>query len=189
MSGSPTVVIVVVRTVVSSQCETAALPALPHTRRSCADDRMRQGWRSHHLVTSKTPFTQPTESQTLRNEVALDQATIPALCSPARRRPRRYGTGEQADGKLPDYGPGRQAGICAAIWACGCTLRCSQGRWYLKGTAPLSEHQPGGSQCRGGGRNPFKGTAIRHQSGLRWRQAAAQDRRADRIPPGARAAV
>ena len=128
-------------------------------------------------------------SQTLRNEVALDQATIPALCSPARRRPRRYGTGEQADGKLPDYGPGRQAGICAAIWACGCTLRCSQGRWYLKGTAPLSEHQPGGSQCRGGGRNPFKGTAIRHQSGLRWLQAAAQDRRADRIPPGARAAV
>lgn len=165
VSGSPTVVIVVVRTVVSSQCETAALPALPHTRRSCADDRMRQGWRAIHVVTSKTSFTQSRSgSQTLRNEVALDQATIPALCSPARRRPRRYGTGEQADGKLPDYGPGRQAGICAAIWACGCTLRCSQGRWYLKGTAPLSEHQPGGSQCRGGGRNPFKGTAIRHQS-------------------------
>lgn len=143
-----------------------------------------------NVVTSKTSFTQSRSgSQTLRNEVALDQATIPALCSPARRRPRRYGTGEQADGKLPDYGPGRQAGICAAIWACGRTLRCSQGRWYLKGTAPLSEHQPGGSQCRGGGRNPFKGTAIRHQSGLRWLQAAAQDRRADRIPPGARAAV
>jgi len=93
-----------------------------------------------NVVTSKTSFTQSRSgSQTLRNEVALDQATIPALCSPARRRPRRYGTGEQADGKLPDYGPGRQAGICAAIWACGCTLRCSQGRWYLKGTAPLSE--------------------------------------------------
>ena len=100
-----------------------------------------------NVVTSKTSFTQSRSgSQTLRNEVALDQATIPALCSPARRRPRRYGTGEQADGKLPDYGPGRQTGICAAIWACGCTLRCSQGRWYLKGTAPLSEHQPGGFQ-------------------------------------------
>ena len=59
------------------------------------------------------------------------------------------GPASRRDGKLPDYGPGRQAGICAAIWACGCTLRCSQGRWYLKGTAPLSEHQPGGSQCRG----------------------------------------
>ena len=58
VSGSPTVVIVVVRTVVSSRCETAALPPLPHTRRSCADDRMCQGWRSHHVVTSKTPFTQ-----------------------------------------------------------------------------------------------------------------------------------
>jgi hypothetical protein len=79
----------------------------------------------------------------------LIRRPLPRFCSPARRRPRRYGTGEQADGKLPDYGPGRQAGICAAIWACGCTLRCSQGRWYLKGTAPLSEHQPGGSQCRG----------------------------------------
>ena len=95
---------------------------------------MRQGWRRHHVVTSKTSFTQSRSgSQTLRNEVALDQATIPALCSPARRRPRRYGTGEQADGKLPDYGPGRQAGICAAIWACGCTLRCSLGPVVLKG--------------------------------------------------------
>jgi hypothetical protein len=27
---------------------------------ACADDRMCQGWRSHHVVTSKTPFTQPT---------------------------------------------------------------------------------------------------------------------------------
>jgi hypothetical protein len=48
----------VVRTVVGSRCETAA-PSLPHTRRSCADDRMRHGWRSHCGVTSKTPFTQP----------------------------------------------------------------------------------------------------------------------------------
>ena len=64
----------------------------------------------HQRSESKTSFTQSRSgSQTLRNEVALDQATIPALCSPARRRPRRYGTGEQADGKLPDYGPGRQA--------------------------------------------------------------------------------
>jgi len=36
VSGSPTVVIVVVRTVVRPRCETAA-PPLPHTRRSCAD--------------------------------------------------------------------------------------------------------------------------------------------------------
>ena len=35
MSGSPTVVSVVVRTVVSSRCETAAFASLPHTRRSC----------------------------------------------------------------------------------------------------------------------------------------------------------
>ena len=49
-----------------------------------------------NVVTSKTSFTQSRSgSQTLRNEVALDQATIPALCSPARRRPRRYGTREQ----------------------------------------------------------------------------------------------
>ena len=45
--SSPTVVIVVLSTVVRSRCETAALPPLPHTRRSCADDRMCQGWRSH----------------------------------------------------------------------------------------------------------------------------------------------
>ena len=43
MSGRPAVVIVVVITVVSSRCDTAALPPLPHTRRSCADDRMCQG--------------------------------------------------------------------------------------------------------------------------------------------------
>ena len=54
--------------------ESAAL-AIRHIRRSCADDRMCQGWRSHHVVASKTPFTQPTGSQTLRNEVALDQAS------------------------------------------------------------------------------------------------------------------
>ena len=45
--SSPTVVIVVLSTVVRSWCETAVLPPLPHTRRSCADDRMCQGWRSH----------------------------------------------------------------------------------------------------------------------------------------------
>jgi hypothetical protein len=43
---SLSVVIVVVRTVVNSRCETPP-PPLPHTRRSCADDRMCQGWRSH----------------------------------------------------------------------------------------------------------------------------------------------
>ena len=43
----PAVVIVVVRSVVSSRFETAAFPPLPHTRRSCPDDRMCQGWRSH----------------------------------------------------------------------------------------------------------------------------------------------
>jgi hypothetical protein len=41
---------------------------------ACADDRMCQGWRSHHVVTSKTPFTHRPGSQTLRNEVAFDQA-------------------------------------------------------------------------------------------------------------------
>jgi hypothetical protein len=28
---------------------------LLHTRRSCADDRLCQGWRNHHAVTSKRP--------------------------------------------------------------------------------------------------------------------------------------
>jgi hypothetical protein len=43
----PTVVIVVVRSVVSSRSETAAFRTLPRTRRSCANDQMCQGWRSH----------------------------------------------------------------------------------------------------------------------------------------------
>ena len=47
---------------------------LPHTRRSCADDRMCQGWRSHRVVTSKTPSLSRSGNQALRNEVALDQA-------------------------------------------------------------------------------------------------------------------
>src|SRR3546814_9794429 len=31
----------------SDVCSSDLLPPLPHTRRSCADDRMCQGWRSH----------------------------------------------------------------------------------------------------------------------------------------------
>jgi hypothetical protein len=59
VSGSPTVVIVVVGTVVSSRCETLTLPPLPYARRSCADDRIcHQGWQGYGVATSKTPFTQ-----------------------------------------------------------------------------------------------------------------------------------
>jgi hypothetical protein len=43
MSGSPTVVSVVVTTVVSSRGEIAAVPALPSYPRSCADNRMSRG--------------------------------------------------------------------------------------------------------------------------------------------------
>lgn len=40
VSGSPTIVIVVVRNVVSSTVENSGIPQLPHTPRSCADRRM-----------------------------------------------------------------------------------------------------------------------------------------------------
>jgi len=59
VAGTATVVTVVVKTVVGSLSDTAALLRLPHTQRSCADDRMRQGWRSHHAVTSEPPGRSP----------------------------------------------------------------------------------------------------------------------------------
>jgi len=93
VSGSPTVVIVVVRSVVSSRCETAAFPPLPHTRRSCADDRMCQGWRSHQRGDVEDALY--AADRAVRHcgiEVAFDQAApglvglwlLALMCAPRR---------------------------------------------------------------------------------------------------------
>jgi hypothetical protein len=77
-SVSPAVVVVVVTNVVSSRLN-QGIPPLPHTQRSCADDRMCQGWRSHRVETSTTPFTQPIGSHTLNHEEDFAQDLLRLL--------------------------------------------------------------------------------------------------------------
>jgi hypothetical protein len=92
VSGSPTVVIVVVRSVVSSRCETATFPPLPHTRRSCVTIGCVNGGEAINVVTSKTPCTPPIGQSDTLDEVAFDQAApglvglwlLALVCAPRR---------------------------------------------------------------------------------------------------------
>ncbi len=74
MSGSPTVVIVVVRTVVSSRSETAALTPLPHPGDPALTIGCVKGGEAITRDVEDALYSTDRGSQTLRNEVALDQA-------------------------------------------------------------------------------------------------------------------
>lgn len=78
MSGSPAVVIVVVRSVVTSRCETAALPSLPYTGDPALTIGCVKGGGAINVLTSKRPLRSLSSCQTLRDEVAFDQ-TAPGL--------------------------------------------------------------------------------------------------------------
>ena len=103
VSGCPTVVIVVVRCVVSSRWETAALPPLPYTRRCCADDlvsRVAKPSRPFlHLVglvgsidnDMSGPAADRREAQVADPRAAVSRAGPHADRGPGQRSPRCSG--------------------------------------------------------------------------------------------------
>ena len=71
-------------------------------RRSCADERACQGWRSHHVVTPKAPFTRPIG----KSDNCADEEW--GRCPPAAGRDsltrRRLGRGRSVPPRLADQG-------------------------------------------------------------------------------------
>ena len=70
--------------------------------RSCADERACQGWRSHHVVTPKAPFTRPIG----KSDNCADEEW--GRCPPAAGRDsltrRRLGRGRSVPPRLADQG-------------------------------------------------------------------------------------